>query len=71
VSEPIEFVDRYSALGVPYPDPETMCPGECEGLGVYPEPRIKNADGTIPVEGQEWEFVTCETCGGTGRRKDA
>ena len=21
----IEFTDRYPALGIPYPDPETMC----------------------------------------------
>ncbi len=31
-----EFVDRYSATGTPYPDPETMCEGPCEGMGCYP-----------------------------------
>jgi len=31
-----EFVDRYQALGIPYPDPETMCPGQCEGIGLIP-----------------------------------
>jgi len=32
----MEFTDRYKALGAPYPDPETMCKGQCEGLGVVP-----------------------------------
>ena len=31
-----EFTDRYKALGIPYPDPETVCAGKCEGTGVYP-----------------------------------
>lgn len=33
----IHAVDRYSATGTPYPDPETMCAGPCEGMGVYPQ----------------------------------
>lgn len=36
MSEPFEFVDRYSATGTPYPDPETICPGQCEGMGCVP-----------------------------------
>jgi hypothetical protein len=32
----IEIVDRYSALGIPAPDPETMCDGQCEGTGFIP-----------------------------------
>ncbi len=28
--------DRYTALGIPYPDPATMCQGQCEGIGVVP-----------------------------------
>ena len=32
----IEFTDRYKALGIPYPDPETICKGECEGIGWIP-----------------------------------
>lgn len=31
-----ELTDRYKALGIPYPDPETVCEGQCEGIGVYP-----------------------------------
>ena len=32
----IEFTDRYTALGIPYPDPETVCRGQCEGTGWVP-----------------------------------
>jgi hypothetical protein len=35
-AEAVEFVDRYQALGIPYPDPETMCHGQCEGTGFIP-----------------------------------
>ena len=38
--------DRYTALGVPYPDPETMCEGYCEGLGVYPH-KVGSPDETL------------------------
>lgn len=29
-------MDRYQALGMPYPDLETVCPGPCEGIGRVP-----------------------------------
>jgi hypothetical protein len=32
----MEFTDRYQALGIPYPDINTMCKGHCEGTGIYP-----------------------------------
>lgn len=32
----IVATDRYQALGVPYPEPETMCPGQCDGVGWFP-----------------------------------
>lgn len=32
----MEFTDRYKALGIPYPDPKTICEGHCEGTGVIP-----------------------------------
>lgn len=32
----IEITDRYGALGIPLPDPKTMCKGECEGTGYFP-----------------------------------
>lgn len=28
--------DRYDALGIPHPDPNTMCQGQCEGSGTVP-----------------------------------
>ena len=32
-----EFTDRYKAMGIPYPDPNTMCKGQCDGVGFYPQ----------------------------------
>ena len=32
----IEFSDRYSATGTPYPNSETVCLGHCEGMGCVP-----------------------------------
>lgn len=32
------FLDRYSVLGIPRPDPKTVCMGRCEGTGVVPVP---------------------------------
>lgn len=31
-----EFEDRYEALGMKYPDPKTMCRGQCDGTGWVP-----------------------------------
>lgn len=58
----LEFTDRY---GGPenWPDPGTVCKGHCEGLGVYP----KKVRDTGSVD-DDYEFVTCEQCGGTGKR---
>ena len=61
MSDEIEFSDRYRALGVPYPDPDTVCKGQCEGLGVYPVLTENIEDDAV--------FVTCEDCGGTGRQR--
>lgn len=72
------FVDRYSATGTPRPERETVCRGQCEGMGVVPvapddmsqpwrrlwlEKEKKNG----PSE-DGYHFVTCPTCGGSGRR---
>lgn len=38
----MKFIDRYSATGTPYPDPETMCKGSCEGMGYYPHHTCMN-----------------------------
>lgn len=41
------FTDRYQALGIPYPDPATMCKGPCEGIGRYP---VFDERGLSPYE---------------------
>jgi hypothetical protein len=35
-SAKFKFTDRYQAMGLPYPDVETMCKGDCEGTGLVP-----------------------------------
>ena len=47
----VEFVDRYSAIGTPYPCPWTMCKGGCAGMGVY------------PVRYEEWRNLGRDTGG--------
>jgi hypothetical protein len=75
----IEIYDRYSALGIPRPDPTTMCKGQCEGTGFVP---VKfehenddegnwhdlwlEAEKLNPCEeGDDWHFVKCPRCKGT------
>ena len=74
----IEFTDRYQALGIAYPDPDTMCKDMCEGTGWVPisendteEPwrslwlvaeKIKPTD-------DGYHFVKCPSCNGTGKGK--
>lgn len=82
----IEYTDRYGGPGG-WPDPGTMCKGQCEGMGWVPVKvgtssfgGVESAEETDPVlralwaeaeaEGHAedgWHFVTCPTCGGTGR----
>lgn len=72
-----EFTDRYQALGIPYPDTETMCKGQCEGIGLVPiagddmrEPWRSlwlEAEAKAPAD-DGWHFVTCPDCRGTGKR---
>lgn len=70
----MEFTDRYQALGIPYPNPKTMCKGDCEGTGWVP---VRD-DTENPVYRQLWEaaeaieptddryhFVVCPRCSGT------
>ena len=40
----IEIIDRYKALGIPYPDLEIMCKGQCEGTGFIPHRKHSNDD---------------------------
>lgn len=48
----LEFTDRYAALGIPLPDVETMCAGQCEGIGTYPQ---KNDEFDSDGERQSWQ----------------
>jgi len=69
-------VDRYQALGMAYPDPKTVCLGDCEGTGYVP---VKMTDGNetyrrlwIDAQAKEptddgWHFVKCPDCDGTGK----
>lgn len=70
------FTDRYAG---DYPDPDTMCTGFCDGLGVYPL-RVFNPHSEAEwlavvdrlkaegVSGDGLYFITCPACGGTGER---
>jgi len=71
------FTDRYEVLGIPYPDPDTKCLGDCEGTGWVPifadeeDPVYlelwKKAEEEWP-QADGWHFVRCPACGGTGKR---
>ena len=74
----IEFTDRYEALGIPYPDPKTMCKGQCEGTGWVPiaQDDMEEPFRTLWLEAEKKKptddgthFVTCPNCGGTGKKK--
>lgn len=71
-------MDRYTALGIPYPDPETMCAGQCEGTGVVPISKddMEEPYRTLWLEAESlkheddgYHFVKCPDCGGTGKTK--
>ena len=72
----IEFTDRYQALGIPYPDPDTVCHGQCEGTGWVPIARDDTrepwralwleAEAKQPTD-DGWLFVKCPDCVGTGK----
>jgi heterodisulfide reductase subunit B len=69
----MEFTDRYKALGIPYPDVETMCLGQCEGTGWFPENDQTSelwiaAHNAEPHECDGWHFVKCPDCNGTGKK---
>lgn len=70
----MEFTDRYQALGIPYPDPATMCKGDCEATGYVPiksdtdDPVYRRlwdeAEAVEPTD-DGWHFVVCPRCSGT------
>lgn len=71
-----QFTDRYQALGIPYPDPATMCQGQCEGTGWIPvHGPVKPRRGRVsPVDQEEdprllaaWRAAHTVTCSVFGR----
>jgi len=72
------FTDRYQALGIPYPNPETMCKGLCEGTGFVPCKKDDNAPFRALWSKAEkkhpsddgWHFVKCPDCNRIGERKE-
>jgi len=71
----IEFTDRYKALGIPYPDPVTMCKGQCEGIGWVPIHRDDTSEPwhTLWLETEKrrssddgYHFIKCPDCDGRG-----
>lgn len=72
----LEITDRYQALGIPYPDPKTICKGQCEGTGWVPIAKDKKeepwrtlwleAEKKKPADKTGFHFVRCPDCGGTG-----
>jgi hypothetical protein len=72
----IVFTDRYQALGIPYPNPETMCMGQCEGTGWVPVHRndMEEPYHTLWLEAEQkspsdddYHFVECPDCNGMGK----
>ena len=78
----IEFTDRYKATGTPYPDPDTMCEGQCEGMGRVPVHKDDENDEEgnwhdlwVEAEAKKssedgCHFVICPTCNGTKLKKE-
>jgi len=72
----IEWTDRYQALGIPYPDPETVCEGQCEGTGWVPIQRDDLGEPwrTLWLKAEKenptgvTHFVQCPDCNGTGKK---
>lgn len=60
----MEFTDRYQVMGIPYPDPDTMCPGDCEGTGMYPQKREWSEEGVLSAR---WDEAHRKGCSLSGR----
>jgi hypothetical protein len=65
--QPIIWTDRY---GGNYPDPATVCKGQCDGMGFYPtNDRTEWPEDAMPDE-SGYVFVKCAECDGTGLYRD-
>lgn len=75
----IEFTNRYDALDMEMPHPDTVCLGPCEGTGYVPvnkgekDPELKrrweDMERRFPNKSDTWHFVRCPVCEGTGKRR--
>jgi hypothetical protein len=65
----LEWTDRYGGPAN-WPDPETVCPGHCEGMGFYPEDNSAEWPPDSTPDAYGFVFVQCPTCGGSGKRPD-
>lgn len=78
LGESFSVIDRYRALGIPRPNPATMCQGPCDGTGVAPvrsdeqdqelRRRWGVAEQMSPAE-DGWHFVPCPDCEGSRLRE--
>lgn len=80
LADTFEFVDRYDTLGMPEPDADDICPGQCEGTGWVPvyedDPNDEEGnwhDYWLEAEAESptddgYHFVRCPLCGGTGKQ---
>jgi hypothetical protein len=60
----MEFTDRYQAMGIPYPEPDTMCKAQCEGTGVVPVNKGEHKDILLRAA---WRYAHSRNCGLSGR----
>lgn len=67
---------RYGGPGAPQPDVNTMCRGQCEGMGRVPISEYDTSEPwrTLWLEAEQkehaedgWHFVMCPDCNGTGK----
>ena len=83
----IQFSDRYSATGTPYPDKDSC--DICDGMGLYPEQKeklnkeaVKAKGGRLLIIGQKekgekptkedsFVFVKCPNCCGSRKKEPA
>ena len=75
----LEIIDRYKALGIPYPNPKTMCEGQCEGIGWVPVNKndMEEPFRTLWLKAEKkkaskdgWHFIKCPDCNGTGLKRN-
>jgi len=70
MTEPTEIMltDRYAATGRPYPEPSTVCLGQCEGMGCVPHKDNPEEGGIFQ---QLWEEEHAEAHKITTRIRNA